>query len=282
MFKLLQNNKPPSIMNKRLFVFIVPFLMACQTKVKLPEIEMVTIKGGEFVFNCQYNDTSKCKSDLIKAYIKHMDDFQISKYEVTVAQFKAFIDATGYRTTAEKRGYSYYWKKIEGTDSKVSEKGKGLNWRYDENNELRKDSDYNKPVIHVSWIDCNKFCKWISKRTGLKYKVPSFEQWEYAARGGQLTKNFLYSGSDIKNEIAWNYYNSDMQIHDVGQLSPNEVGIYDMNGNVWEWTTLKDSNKAQRVRGGSFLGSNMDILIDYDDREISYSISNNGFRVVIE
>jgi formylglycine-generating enzyme required for sulfatase activity len=269
-------------MKKTLLAIVLTLLAACQSKVNLPAIEMVSVKGGEFVFNCQYNDISKCKSDLIKAYTKHIDSFQISKYEITVAQFKSFIDATGYRTTADKIGYSYYWKKVEGTDSKVTEKGKGLNWRYNENNELRKESEYNKPVIHVSWIDCNKFCKWLSKRTGMKYIIPTFEQWEYAARGGQLTKNFLYSGSDIKNEIAWNYYNSDMQIHDVGQLAPNELGIYDMNGNVWEWTTMKYSDKTQMVRGGSFMGANIDILIDADERETSYSICNNGFRVVIE
>ncbi len=92
--------------------------------------------------------------------------------------------------------------------------------------------DPNLPVEQVSWDDCQLFIVELNKITGLKFSIPTEAQWEYAARGGERAKGLLFSGSDFADEVAW--FN-DMESHIVGQLQPNELGIFDMSGNVYEW-----------------------------------------------
>ena len=92
-----------------------------------------------------------------------------------------------------------------------------------------------KPVENVSWNDCQEFIRKLNDLTGKNFKLPTEAQWEYAARGGKKSKEYKYSGSNTIGNIAWYDDNSGNRTHDVGTKSPNELGIYDMNGNVWEW-----------------------------------------------
>jgi len=96
-------------------------------------------------------------------------------------------------------------------------------------------SDYQHPVIHVSHIDAIAYCSWLSKQTGKTYRLPTESEWEYAARGGKLTKGYMYAGSNEIKEVAWYDENSNNTTHKVGGLKPNELGLYDMNGNIYEW-----------------------------------------------
>jgi formylglycine-generating enzyme required for sulfatase activity len=92
----------------------------------------------------------------------------------------------------------------------------------------------NFPADYVSWYDANAFIKKLNALTGKRFRLPTEAEWEYAARGGRLSKGYRYSGSDNIDEVAW-YNLSKGNSHFVGQKVPNELGIYDMSGNIWEW-----------------------------------------------
>ena len=92
-----------------------------------------------------------------------------------------------------------------------------------------------RPVEQVSWEDCQDFIKKLNDLTGKSYRLPTEAEWEYAARGGQESKGYLYAGNDKLKEVAWYAENSHGETKEVGQRMPNELGLYDMSGNVDEW-----------------------------------------------
>ena len=91
------------------------------------------------------------------------------------------------------------------------------------------------PVDKVSWKDCNSFIETLNELTGLEFRLPKEAEREYAARGGKLSKGYKYAGSDNVEEVAWTVADSGEKSHPVASKKPNELGLYDMSGNVYEW-----------------------------------------------
>ena len=108
------------------------------------------------------------------------------------------------------------------------------------------------PIVYVNWYDANAYARWLSKKTGLTYTLPTDKQWEYAARGGLKSNGFTYSGSDELGLVAWHKGNSEDRAQAVAGKLPNELGIYDMSGNVWEWCQDPRGTSDRSVRGASW------------------------------
>jgi uncharacterized protein (TIGR02145 family) len=162
-------------------------------------------------------------------------DFLIGKYECTQGLWKSVI---GYNP-------SHFW------------------------------GDDNLPVEEVSYNDIQEFIRKLNAKTGKKYRLPTSDEWEYAARGGKKSKGYVYPGSNNVDEVAWYEDNSDEEPRPVGTKKPNELGIYDMGGNVMERTSTAydyDDDDTYRdyhvIRGGSW---------DYDARYcLIYSLLNGS------
>ncbi len=152
--------------------------------------------------------------------------FYAGAHDVTVGQFRAFMRESGYRTEAETDG---------GNDRLFPD---GV-WRRDpqsswQNPGFEQADDH--PVVCVSWNDARAFCRWLSGKEGRRYTLPTEAQWEYACRAGSQSR-FSFGDDDAElGEYAWYGANAERKTHPVGQKKPNGWGLYDMHGNVHQWT----------------------------------------------
>ena len=155
----------------------------------------------------------------------------------------------------------------------------------------------NLPVETVSYQDVEKFLTKLNKLTGKNFRFPTEAEWEYAAKGGNKSQGYTYAGSNTIGDVAWYWDNSDRKTHPVAQKQPNELGLYDMSGNVWEWCydwkgsypsgaqtdpTGASSGSSRVGRGGSW---NLDAAgcraANRDSSTPSYRYDNLGFRLAL-
>jgi formylglycine-generating enzyme required for sulfatase activity len=151
--------------------------------------------------------------------------FYLGAHEVTLGQFRAFVEATGYTTEAERDG--------KGADGRVSGKWATrpeFNWR-----EMGYDRGDEFPVVNVTWADAAAFCAWLSKKEARPCRLPTEAEWEYACRAGTSTRFYWGDDESVRNEYAWTGGNSGGGPHPVGKLKPNAWGFHDMLGNVYEY-----------------------------------------------
>jgi formylglycine-generating enzyme required for sulfatase activity len=188
----------------------------------------ILVKGGNFKMGCT-SALSDCDGDEKPVRMVTLSDYYMGETEVTVRQFKQFVDETGYTTDAENDGGSYFW-----TGSRW-EKRFGVDWRFDAVGQRRPTSAYDHPVVHVSWNDATAFARWMTAGASGQYRLPTEAEWEYAARGGSLSRGYQFAGSNNLDEVAWYASNSGGNTRTVKGKKPNELGLYDMSGNVWEF-----------------------------------------------
>ena len=195
---------------------------------------MVKVKGGSFTMNMELPVTTSFILYQDSTLDVTLADYSIGQTEVTQALWQAVM---------------------------------GNNPSYFSTNEIfliEKDREYgddlNRPVEWVSWDDCHVFIEKLNELTGRHFRIPTEAEWEFAARGGNKTHGYPYAGSDNIDEVAWCQENTDNMTHPVGLKKPNELGLYDMTGNVREWCldyvgyrlSNGTSYSFRIVRGGSY------------------------------
>jgi formylglycine-generating enzyme required for sulfatase activity len=239
----------------------VKFCPDCGTKIEkkvldIAEPDMVFVQGSMFTMGCTSEQGNDCLDREKPAHRVTVSSFNISKYEITQAQWKAIMS----------------------------------------NNPSNFKGD-NLPVEQVSWNDVQEFIQRLNAKTGKQYRLPTEAEWEYAARGGNKSRGYKYSGSNNLTDVGWFGDNSDKTTHPVGSKLPNELGIYDMSGNVWEWcgdcysdypaSAQKDpmgaSFSSYRVNRGGSWGSDASYCRVACRSSDSPGISDRalGFRLVV-
>ncbi|MFN0037423.1 MAG: formylglycine-generating enzyme family protein, partial [Saprospiraceae bacterium] len=215
--------------------------------------EMVSVAGGTYTMGSPESEKDREENEC--QHPVTVKSFEIGKYEITQAD----------------------WREVMGEDPPKMTRNKGCD---------------ECPVTDVSWDDIQGFLKALNKKyPDKKYRLPTEAEWEYAAKGGNKSKGYKYAGSNDLKKVGWYEGNSDSKTHRVGELAHNELGLYDMSGNVWEWCqdtwgpypcdkeTERDESRRV-VRGGSWVNNPNDCRAACRNRtSTDLRINNCGFRL---
>ncbi len=227
-----------------------------------------------------------------------LSDFYIGKYPVTVDQFRVFVEATGYKTTAEQQGYGFDWVSLnpDSTEHNAWVKVLGASWHHPYGPE-KPPSQGNHPVTQASWRDAMAFCRWLSEASGRQVTLPTEAQWDRAARGPDI-RTYPW-GDNPPNTDLCNYDKNVDGTTPVGRYGPkgdSVCGCSDMAGNVWEWTSSlywaypydsadgrEDINRQgyHTARGGSYHGNAEAIRASVRDADEPAMLTAAGFRVAV-
>lgn len=255
--------------------------LTCSSALAAPDGH-VAVAGGCFLMGNGFSDGYFLENPVHEICL---DEFTIARFDVTLGEFREFVAATGYRSEAELGDGCYIY------DGNVWRKERAASWR-----SPGFSQEENHPVVCVSWNDAIAYAKWLSGRDKRRYRLPTEAEWEYAARGrGRVEK---YAGSNDVDAVAWYSANAGGSTHPVGRKQANALGLYDMSGNVWQWTAdwygagyYRDSPKLnpqgavngnKRIfRGGSWFYDARGVRASYRDFAVpSYRSSYLGFRLV--
>ncbi len=207
---------------------------------------MVVIPIGEFTMGSADSERGRKPSEGPRRKVTIGDAVALGRTEVTVGQFRRFVETVGYETDAELHGDSTYYEEASGRMTT----GKGVDWRRDFNNEAARDGD---PVVHVSWNDANSYAEWLTRATGEAYRLPSEAEFEYALRAGSKDRywwgdrpptrvlgNFTGDGDHSRTKRSWTrgfprYADGHWGPAPASSFPANPFGIHDLDGNVSEW-----------------------------------------------
>ncbi len=254
-------------MSVRLYTVLISITLTLLAGCKSDETSdapegMIFFRGGEFRVGTEEGEANEGPPFTVQ-----VKPFYLSKHPVTVAEFRAFIEATGYKTEAERFGNSGVFN-VEIGEWYLA---KGATWEFPRGPDQPKAED-NHPVTQVSWNDAQAYCQWAGKR------LPAEIEWEYAASNSNSEKKLyswgerLVEDGEYKANVWQGHFPDSVNVEDgflytspVGHFGANEAGLTDMGGNVWEWCedtyryyegnkTIYDEDPNQKViRGGSFL-----------------------------
>ena len=223
--------------------------------------KMVKVAGGTFQMGATSEQGSDAENDEYPVHSVTLSDYYIGQTEVTQELWEAVM---------------------------------GSNPSYFKGNDQR-------PVEAVSWNDCQEFIEKLNRLTGKNFRLPTEAEWEYAARGGSKSRGYKYSGSNDAKVVAWYDDNSGDKTHPVAQKQSNELGLYDMSGNVYEWCSDRygryssnsqtnprgaSSGSDRVLRGGSWCSGAWcvrvsDRLNDTPDDSLGARCSNCGLRLAL-
>lgn len=179
-------------------------------------MQFVYIAPGSFMMGSPESEVNRYPDEK-QHIVRIRSGFWMGKYEVTFEEYDTFSRATHHTRALDEQ-----W-------------GRGK-----------------RPVININWFEASDFARWLSARSGHHYRLPTEAEWEYAARAGTTTAYSFGDNSADFPDYAWNTTNANHQTHAVGLKKPNPWGLYDMHGNVWEWTA---STYAKEYDGSELRGS---------------------------
>jgi formylglycine-generating enzyme required for sulfatase activity len=200
--------------------------LAKEIMTKTADIKLLLIPAGKFMMGASESDPNATEPEKPSHEVTISRSFYLGRTEVTVGQFRKFVDSTNYATISERDG----WGGWGFDDNRNFVQAPQFSWRntgFDQTDE--------HPVTNVAWGDARAFVEWLSKEEGRLIRLPTEAEWEYACRAGTTT---IWSGTDDETnalESAWTSENSAKQAHAVAQKKPNAFGLFDMHGNIQEY-----------------------------------------------
>ena len=236
--------------------------------------KMIRVEGGTFFMGATAEQMNDADGDEKPAHSVTLSSYYIGETEVTQQLWQVM---TGQKPTSD----GSQWNSQYGLGDK-------------------------RPAYYVSWDDCQEFIKKLNTLTGRTFRLPTEAEWEFAARGGNKSKGYKYSGSNTIGDVAWYQVNSyhkgsgspDYGTHDVATKQPNELGLYDMSGNVWEWCsdwydsysseaqinpTGPTTGSGRVFRGGSWINYASNCRVSYRNLWLAGGrLSNLGLRLALQ
>jgi formylglycine-generating enzyme required for sulfatase activity len=256
---------------------------------------MLSIPGGTFPMGDTFEDNA---DDKTLVHSVTLDSFYIGKYEVSNAEFAAFLNEEGNQTEGDVE-----WLDISSSDCQIEKPGDAY---------LPKSGMGNHPVVMVSWYGATAYAAWLAKKTGENFRLPTEAEWEYAAREGGRKVRFG-NGMDVADPSQMNFnadesYQEDYSVVGeyetetvaVSSFYPNRLGIYNMSGNVWEWCSDwydpdyynespshnprgAESGDIRVTRGGSWSNDSSYARAAYrNGRQPDYRYFIIGFRLALD